>query len=145
MYAFYKSKVHCRTNFKQKQKLETSFVLLCFDIIFAIETLFLFVTTSMFLHKVKALTHISQRMHEVIPPLCLQKPIHCRKWKMGANQRWNFCRNLTHFPLFFTLTKSTPPFWNSCPLSWKLNTMQKWNYIKNLAKLEMVKNIHLKV
>ena len=83
----------------------------------------------MFLHKVKALTHISQRMHEVIPPLCLQKPIHRRKWKMGANQRWNFCRNLTHFPLFFTLTKSTPPFWNSCPLSWKLNTMQKWNYI----------------
>ena len=81
----------------------------------------------MFLHKVKELTHISQRMHEVIPPLYLQKPIHRRKWKMGANQRWNFCRNFTHFPLFFTLTKSTPPFWNSCPLSWKLNTMRKWN------------------
>ena len=97
----------------------------------------------MFLHKVKELTHISQRMHEVIPPLCLQKPIHRRKWKMGANQRWNFCQNLTHFPLFFTLTKSTPPFWNSCPLSWKLNTMRKWNYIH--GKTWNGKNIHLKV
>ena len=44
MYPFHKSNVHFRTNFKQKQKLETSkhYALIePFDIIFAIETFLL--------------------------------------------------------------------------------------------------------